>query len=206
MGAISPASRLAICFVRPFRSYLDGHMLISSSKDQLEKDLRDKMEEKAEFAKKQYPNIDPRKIDYAKEGMIATNLHFINHHETSYGEVLPTVIDQLTLELEKEITAEFSEEEIEQLLVLANNPLMKKLLSNTVIFGSLKRFEIELELKVREKMYASLLGNALDKMRDTFADLKKKYNIQDPVDEYTEEPNEDEYNGEDHWDEENDNS
>ena len=204
MGDISLASRLAICFVRPFRSYLDGHMLISTPKEQREKDLREKMNQKAEAAKQQYPNIDPRRIDYAKEGMIATNLHFINYHESSYEEVLPSIIDELTLELEKEITASFTQEEIEQLLVLVSNPVMKKLLSNTVLFGSLKKFEIELEQKIRDKMYASLLGEALDKMKETFADLKKKYDIKDSSpeeypEEYTEGMDGEEPNDEEPW-------
>ena len=145
------------------------------------------MEEKAESAKKLYPDIDPNKIDYLKQKMIDANLYIFNHYETSYEEILLSIIDELTIELEKEIKISFSDEEIKQLLLLVNNPFMQKLLSNTIIFSSLKKFEIKLEQKIREKIYSALIGDILDNKKNIF-------NIQD---HFPEDENKDDWSEED---------
>ena len=116
MSGISLASKLAIAFIRPFRSYIDGYMLIKQSKPELEQELKDRMENLAKQAKEHSSHVDEKRIEYAKECMIAMNLQFLSSYDKNYEEVLPTVIEELTLSLEKEIRSSFSEEDIEKLL------------------------------------------------------------------------------------------
>lgn len=181
MSGISLASKLAIAFIRPFRSYIDGYMLIKQSKPELEQELKDRMEILAKQAKeKSNSYVDEKRIEYAKECMIAMNLQFLSSYDKNYEEVLPTVIEELTLSLEKEIKSSFSEEDIEKLVDLVNNPMMKVLLANKNIFSMLKKYEAELDYKLLLKTYESVLGGkGIEDLKAIFNDLKKKHHIND---------------------------
>jgi hypothetical protein len=180
MSRISLASRLAISFIRPFRSYLDGYMLIKDSKPKLEEDLKDRIESIASSAKKMNPGMDGNRIDYAKDCMFAINMQLLANYDKSYEKVLPDVINNLTISLEKEMISSFSEQEIERLTDMLSDPLMKKLLSNKNIFGLLKKCELDMDYRLRMKTLESVIStNNIEKIRETFTNLKKKWGLEE---------------------------
>lgn len=180
MAKISLASKVAIAFIRPFRSYLDGRVLIKESRKQIEDDLKDRMEDFAAKAKKQNPNINEKRIEYAKDCLIAVNMQMINAYEPSYVKILPNVIEELTIALETELKKDFTPAELAEVVEAVEKPAMQKLLANIMLFGVLKKCEMELEHKLRMEVFESSLGSqSLNNMKDAFNNLKKQHDIRD---------------------------
>jgi len=180
MNKISLASRVAIAFIRPYRSYLDGYILIKESKDDIEKNIRTKMDTFAENAKRTNPEADENKIDYARDCMIAINVQMLDVFDPSYTKVLPSVIEDLTVALENELKKNFTEQELEEILEAIDKPSMQKLLANTILFGLLKKYEAEIEYRLRMKIFEDTLsGQNLIKMKKMLRELKKNHRIDD---------------------------
>lgn len=174
MSRISLASRLAISFIRPFRSYLDGYILIKESKSKIQEDLKERLDTVAHGIKNINPDLDENKINYAKNYLLTMNLNLLENYDKSYENVLPEVIDELTVSLEKEILNSFSEKEIEKLTDIINDPLVKKLLSNKQIFRLLKNCEIDMNYKLGlETIESTISSNNLEKIRSIFEDFNK---------------------------------
>jgi hypothetical protein len=93
---------------------------------------------------------------------------------------LPKIIEDLTIAIEAEINKSFSTQEIEEIIEIAQKPIIKKLLSNQIIFGLLKKYEIEADYQSNLRNYQdSLESNAINSMNKEILDLKKKYGIED---------------------------
>lgn len=199
MPNIPLVSRLAISFIRPFRSYLDGSLMFFESKKGEESTTEEKISDIVDSIAKINPSIEPDKIAYMKECMLAMNTQMIFSYNKSYEDILPDVIEDLTISLEKEIENSFSEKEIESLIELINNPLMKKLITNKKIFGILKKCEINLDYNMRIKTLDSLFGSeGIEEIKNVLARFRKKYGIKDQEI--------DEENGDDYWGESDENN
>lgn len=149
--SISWASKLAIAFIRPFRSYIDGYNLFRGEKSQVEADIRNKMNIVAENAKSLNPHVNEEEIEHNKECLIAINMKLIDSYNKNYGDLLSEVLDNLTVELESEIKKSFNKEEQKEIVEIVSSPVFQKLLLNEKLFGLLKKTELDLEYKLRLK-------------------------------------------------------
>ena len=182
--SISWASKLAIAFIRPFRSYVDGYSLFKGEKAQVEADIRAKIDAIAENAKSRNPDIDEEKLEYTKDCLIAINMKLIDSYDKSYGDILTEVLDKLTVDLEFEIKNSFSGEEQQSLIELVSNPVFQKLLQNQKLFGLLKKSELDLEYKLRLKTIVDISSNkGVEEMKNLLRDLKNKRKQRDDDDE-----------------------
>jgi hypothetical protein len=166
MSKISPASRLAILFIRPFRSYLDGLLLIKESGSSLENDIKNNLDIVIESLQKYYPQYDQSRIEYLKECLFNMSMKMLKNHNKAYDSILPKIIEDLTIAIEAEINKSFSTQEIEEIIEIAQKPIIKKLLSNQIIFGLLKKYEIEADYQSNLRNYQdSLESNAINSMK-----------------------------------------
>jgi len=200
--SISWASKLAIAFIRPFRSYVDGYSLFKGEKVQVEADIRAKIDTIAENARSRNPDIDEEKLEYTKECLIAINMKLIDSYDKSYGDILTEVLDNLTIDLESEIKNSFNGEEQEKLIELVSNPVFQKLLQNQKLFGLLKKSELDLEYKLRLKTMVDISSTkGVEEMKNLLRDLKKKRQQRDDEDEngFDFPPDEEGQNDTDFW-------
>lgn len=182
--SISWASKLAIAFIRPFRSYVDGYSLFKGEKAQVEADIRAKIDSVVEAAKSRNPDIDEEKLEYTKDCLIAINMKLIDSYDKSYGDILTEVLDRLTIDLESEIKSSFNGEEQQKLMELISSPVFQKLLQNQKLFGLLKKSELDLEYKLRLKTMVDISSTkGVEEMRNLLRDLKKKRKRKDDEDE-----------------------
>jgi len=180
MSKISLASRLAISFIRPFRYYLDGSMIIKESKQKYEEDMRNVIDKMAENAQKINPHIDAKNVNYTKESALAINMQMFSNYNKSYEKILPDVIEGLTISLEKEIANSFSDQEMERIIDILTDPVISKLVNNKKIFGLLKAYEIEMDSRLKIKTLQDLASKeSLEQLQNVFNDLKIKWGIPD---------------------------
>lgn len=143
--AISDAARIAIAFVRPFRSYLDKYNSVISRKEEFDKYSIAKIDNMfSVFTNK----IDQDKINNIKQKTVEANRKLFERYESSYKTILVEVIDNLLIELEKEINITFSKEEQRELCQLLNNTVFLKLIESNKLFSLLKNSEINIEYKL----------------------------------------------------------
>jgi hypothetical protein len=179
--SISSISKLAIAFIRPFRSYIDGYNLFRSEyKSQVEAEIRSKIEDITEAARSIDPNIDEEKLKYTKECLISINMKLMENYNKNYSGVLAEILEKLTLELEAEIRNSFNIEEQQKLVELVSDPLFQKILQNEKLFGLLKKSELDLEYKLRQKTSLDISSsNGIEEIKNLIRDLKKKPNQTD---------------------------
>jgi hypothetical protein len=180
MSNISLASKVAIAFLKPFRSYLDGRNKILEKRKDIEQEVREKTDLIAESTKKYNPHISEERLAYAKEGFIAINMHLVDTYDKCYDKVLPEVIDLLTMDLEKELKKSFTNDELRHLIDILADPALKKLLENKDLFGLLKKCEFLLEHKLKlQTMYSSVEPEEIVKITDMLRGLRDRFNIKD---------------------------
>jgi hypothetical protein len=173
--SISWASKLAIAFIRPFRSYIDGYSLFTSERTKVEANIRARIDAVVENAKNRNPNIDEEELEYTKECLIAINIKLIDSYDKNYGNILIEVLNGLTLDLESEINNSFNAKEQQDLIELISNPTFQKLLQNKKLFSLLKKSELDLEYKLRLKTMVDISDNkGVTEMKNLLRDLKKK--------------------------------
>jgi hypothetical protein len=195
---ISLASKIAIAFLRPYRSYLDGMNDMQNKRKEIEKSLQEKSDAIAEAAKKLNPKLSEQRLEYAKEGFMAINMHLFDSYNKCYGEVLPEIIELLTNDLERELKDSFSQDELKRIVEILKDESVQKLLSNKKLFSVLKQSEILLEHKMRIRTLENSSNlSGVDKISEILSDLRNKHHIDDNGRRRDEE-NEEE-NGEDFW-------
>lgn len=196
--SISWASKLAIAFVRPFRSYVDGYSLFKGEKSQVEADIRARIDTVVENAKARNPNIDKKALEHAKECFIAINMKLIDSYDKSYGDVLTEILNKLMIDLESEIKSSFSGEEQQKLVDIVSNPVFQKLLQNEKLFGLLKKSELDLEYKLRLKTMIDISSSdGAEEMKNILRDLKRGKRRDD--DDENDFPDEDQNDNTDFW-------
>jgi len=184
MGNISLASKVAIAFIRPFRSYLDGQILIKNSRKELEDSFKSRLEEHAARAKINHPEQEEN-ISRNIRNLILINTRILDSYDVSYEKVLPNFVEDLTSILEQELNKSFSQEELSELILLLEKPLMHRLLSNTVLFGALKKCELELEYKFRTEIFDNVLSpQSIDKIEGLFNKTERERDIEETDDGY----------------------
>lgn len=198
--SISFASKIAIAFLRPYRAYLDGANDMSKKRKEIEKSLKEKSESIVDAAKQINPNFSESRLEYAKEGFLAINMHLFDSYNKCYVEVLPEVVELLTSDLETELKESFSQEELKRLVEILKDEAVQKLLSNKKLFSVLKQSEILLEHKMRIKTLenSSNLGG-IDKISEILSDLRNKHHIDDSDSRRRDEDEESDENENDLW-------
>lgn len=171
MPNISISSKIAIAFVRPYRSYLEGKKFLNKDKRQIEETMRAKLDQIIEQAVSLNPSVDMEELIQSREALVAANMQLFESHDPTFDKIFPAILEDLIVCLEKELKEKFTEKELAEIYECIENPSMKKMLSNTTLFGFLKSHEIELEYKLKIAIVEQALNqDALNTIRD----IKKK--------------------------------
>lgn len=182
MSFISNSSKIAIAFIRPFRSYLDGRFCFKNNRKEIEEEIRDKMDSIVEAAKEIRPDISEEKLQKAKDYMVDVSFRFLDTNNISYEKIMPQFLDSLTVNIEKEINSSFTKEEIDELTNLLSNKTFQKLINNNKLFFYLKSCETEMEHKMRMSIYDDMKEMMPEYNMDIFDDKKSGYNYEDDID------------------------
>ena len=184
MSNISTAARVAIAFIRPFRSYLDGYALIRNKRSSIEEKFKKRMDEVIDNLRKSGYKVEENEVSFQKDFFFKISLYMLDKYEKSYDSILPYFIDELTIALEKELKNNFSENELEALSVLLENPVFVKLLMNKNIFALLKDCEVRMDQEIQLQIMESMLDMQNYNITKIIDDLKKKYNYEQDTDDF----------------------
>lgn len=177
MANLSLARKVAVAFIRPFRSYLDGTILLGQKREVLEKDIETRIDALISKAKADNPDIDQRRIEYARNCLLGINLQVLNIYDPSYEKVMPSAIDNLMLSLERELVLSFTDEDLEEVLVAIEKPGMRKLLTNNILFGALRDCEFDIENKMRMAIYDNAINSkTLSHLKDASKHFREDEN------------------------------
>jgi len=201
MSKISLASKIAIAFIRPFRSYLDGYALIKNRRGNMEENMKIRMDDIIEEYKTIYPDADLKKMDLRRDFYYEVSKMILDRYEKSYDEILPKLIDSLTVSIENNLKSKFTEEELMEIEKIVSNPIMLKLLNDKDVFGLLKDCELKMDYEIQMQLLGSMMGseNSL-KIQEIISELQNKYDYNKDntqyEDFYEDEDNEDLWNDE----------
>jgi len=151
---------------------LDGYALIKNRKKHIEDNLSDKINTLVEDLQNYLGHIDQSKADSQKSALFRLSMLMLDRYEKSYDTILPVLIDSLTVEIEKELKKNFSEQELIELDILIQNPIITKLIQNKNVFAVLKSCEIKMDMELHLQLLESL----------TKVDISSNFN--DILDEY----------------------
>lgn len=173
MAQISVASKIAILFVRPFRNYLDGYNLIEGMRSQLEKNMRERVDKLMQVLQENSLAKETLFVEQ-KNFFIRLCMNILDQYEKSYESILPSIIDNLTVEIEKELNAQFTQEELTQIYSILQEPLIQKFITNQKIFAILKacehKMDYEMQLQFMEMLskdsYNTEINNTLRSITD----------------------------------------
>jgi hypothetical protein len=178
MSKISLASKIAIAFIRPFRSYLDGYALIKNRRGNMEENMKIRMDDIIEEYKTIYPDADLKKMDLRRDFYYEVSKMILDRYEKSYDEILPKLIDSLTVSIENNLKSKFTEEELMEIEKIVSNPIMLKLLNDKDVFGLLKDCELKMDYEIQMQLLGSMMGseNSL-KIQEIISELQNKYDF-----------------------------
>lgn len=193
MANISAAAKIAILFIRPFRSYLDGYNLINRIRPSIEKNVQDRLD--FVIAQLQGTDLFDAQMAAQKELFHRMVMRILDNYQKSYESILPSYIDSLTLQIENELKNKYTQEELSSLFEKLSDPLVIKLLSNYDVFAILKKTEIQMDFDLQMLMLEQSLNFKDDpKMKDLLLDYKNKFF-------YDQDKNNKGYHDEDYFDE-----
>ena len=176
MSTITTAAKIAIHFIRPFRSYLDGYALVKDRRPILEQNLKERMDTLLDEFKFFYPDATADQLTYKSEFFKEISKLVLDRYEKSYDAILPKMIDSLTTSIENLLKNNYTEDELKELEVLLANPVMKKLLSDATIFRLLKDCELQMDYEIQLQMFNTMMGNGNgEKLQQIISELKNKY-------------------------------
>jgi hypothetical protein len=174
MTNISAASKIAILFVRPFRSYLDGYNLISKIRPSIEKSVKERLD--YVVAQLQSSNLYSPQVDGQKELFHRMVMRILDSYQKSYETILPNYIDSLTVLLENELRSKYSEHELVQLSEKLNDPIVAGLLQNYDIFAILKKTEIQMDFDLQLMLLEQSVNFKDDpQLQDMLLEYKNKF-------------------------------
>lgn len=179
MSNLSPAAKIAIAFIRPFRSYLDGYALIKNKRTEIE----EKINEKIDYIIDDFQHITQGvsneshtdKNDVQKKILYQFSMLILDKYDKSYDALLPSLIDNLTVELENELNKNYTQQELVELEKLVSNPVLIALLGNKKLFGLLKECEIRMDLELQMQMIESVMKTNKENIDQILSDYKFKF-------------------------------
>jgi hypothetical protein len=87
----------------------------------------------------------------------------------------------VTIEIENELKLSYSSKELDELYNLLSSPLLQKLLGNNLLFGILKRTELQIDFELQMKFLENLGNYQTDtKIQDFLTDYQNKFKKQNP--------------------------
>ena len=184
MSNISTASKIAIAFIRPFRAYLDGYALVKDKRSSIEDNFKKRMDDVVGNLRDAGYKVEDNEISIHKNLFFKLSVYMLDKYEKSYDTVLPHFIDTLTINIENKLKEVFSENELEELLMLVNNPVFMKLLGEKHIFALLKDCEVQMDQEIQFQIMESMLDMNNTNISKIVDEFKNKFKYDDQNDDF----------------------